>query len=69
MYEFKVEGMTCPSCANSISLAMKQVDATSSVKIDINEKLVKVNSRKTSAEIKSVLEEVGFPVLESRQLS
>lgn len=69
MYEFKVEGMTCPSCANSISQAMKQVDATSSVNIDIKEKLVKIKSRKSSAELESILEEVGFPVLESRKVS
>lgn len=69
MFEFKVEGMTCHSCANSISQAMKYADQASSVKVDIKGQTVLISSSKSEKEIASILEEVGFPVLESKKVS
>lgn len=65
MYEFKVEGMTCGSCVNSIRNAVKTLDANAEVNVDLKSQKVKVQSEKKKSEIASTIEEAGYSVLDT----
>lgn len=63
MYEFKVEGMSCQSCVNSISKAVATIDPDSKVRVDLGEQKVTIESIKTIDELSTLVEDAGFTVL------
>lgn len=69
MFEFIVSGMTCGSCINSITNAVKASDPKAEVNVDMKEKKVKVTSLKTQMEIQSFIEEAGYSVLSSKKIN
>lgn len=69
MHEFKVEGMTCESCANSIQREIKKVDPDVKVQVDIGQKLVKVESGADKDEIATLIEKAGYEVIKTNNLS
>ena len=69
MYQIKVEGMSCSGCTNSIAKAVKSLDPAAEVTSDISTQLVQVNSAKDLAILVNSIEEAGFPVLNSEQIS
>lgn len=69
MYEVKVSGMTCGSCANSISHVLKSIDPKVKVEVDLKTQIVRVESEKSEKEITALIEEAGFPVLASKKMS
>lgn len=68
MYELKVTGMTCGSCAGSMTYALRAVDPDVELKVDIKTQTVTVKSHLEKERIISVIEETGFPVLQSKPL-
>ncbi|MGE0762968.1 MAG: heavy-metal-associated domain-containing protein [Bdellovibrionales bacterium] len=68
MYEIKVSGMTCGSCANSMSYALKSIDPNVEVSVDLKSQTVKVKSNREQTEITALIEEAGYPVLGARKL-
>ncbi len=69
MYEMKVEGMDCASCANSIAYALRSIDAGVEVSVDVPSQIVRVKSGRDEASIKALIEEAGYPVKSSRKLA
>jgi len=69
MYIFKVKGMTCGSCARSITNALKMLDAKSAVTVNLSEQIVSVKSEKDITIVSTLLNDIGFPVLESKNLN
>lgn len=69
MYEFKVSGMTCGSCANSITHALKTIDPRVKVTVDIKSQTVQVDSDKNEKDISVLIEETGYPVLTSKKIN
>ncbi len=69
MYEFKVQGMTCPSCAKSMRMALHSIDAEADVEVNLPSQTVKVKSSKSQKEVAAIIEEAGYPVLEARQIT
>ena len=69
MYEFKVSGMTCGSCANSITLALKTIDPKVKVVVDVKSQTVQVESAKNENDIAVLIEETGYPVLVSKKVN
>ena len=69
MYEVKVEGMTCHSCANSINFALKSIDPKVSVSVDLKSQTVTVKSSKPQSEIKALIEDAGYPVLAVKEVA
>lgn len=69
MYEFKVSGMSCGSCANAITHALKTIDPKVKVSVDIKNQTVRVESSKSEAEITNLVQDAGYPVLEAKQVS
>lgn len=69
MYEIKVSEMTCGSCASSIKHVLKTVDPEVEIKINLKTQTVQVQSSQPVEVINKLIEEAGFPVLESRKIS
>jgi len=63
---FKVEGMMCEGCENRIRNAIKNIEGGEEVLANHNEKIVKVIFVENIDEnnIKEVIEELGFEVIE-----
>ena len=68
MYEIKVKGMTCGSCANSLTYALKSIDPKVELSVDIKTQLVRVKSDRSEKEISAIIEETGYPVIESKKV-
>lgn len=64
MKEFKVDGMTCQGCVKSVTNAIKALDEKASVTIDLGSKSVKVESDKSSIEIRNSIEDAGYDIIE-----
>lgn len=69
MYEVKVSGMTCGSCASAITHALKTIDPKVKVSVDLQTQIVRVESDKNEKEITTLIEEAGYPVSESKKMS
>jgi copper chaperone len=69
MYEIKVSEMTCGSCANSIKQVLRKVDPTAEVKVNLKAQMVQVQSNQDESVITKIIQDAGFPVLESKKIS
>ncbi|MBW0432404.1 copper chaperone [Leptospira yasudae] len=65
MVEFQVENMTCGSCANVISKAIKTIDPNVQVSVDVASQTVRVDSGRSEKELANLIEECGYPVSKS----
>jgi copper chaperone CopZ len=69
MYQFKVSGMTCPSCARALKKALSIIDSNIDVEVNLPMQTIKVKSLKSAAEISRIIEEAGYPVTNVTNLS
>lgn len=63
MYELKVEGMTCGHCVGAVTKSVQGVDAAARVEVNLEQQKVRVDSAASLDDIKSAVEEAGYPVL------
>ncbi|MDV6235992.1 heavy-metal-associated domain-containing protein [Leptospira ellisii] len=63
MFEFRVENMTCASCAGVITKAIKTVDPNVHVNVEVASQRVFVRSERSERELADLIEECGYPVL------
>lgn len=68
MYEFKVSGMSCPSCAKGIRNTIATIDSKVVVNVDIEKQLVQVSSNKSIEEIAKLIEDSGYPIERAQAL-
>lgn len=68
MWEMKVEGMSCGSCVQSITRILRNIDPEAQVEVDLGTKTVKVRTVRSQEEVKSTLDEAGFPVLQTKMV-
>ena len=61
MYELKLPKMTCPGCAKSVKSALLEMDANSSIEINIITRTIRIQTSKSKNEVLSVLEKAGYP--------
>jgi copper chaperone len=66
MYEFKVEGMSCNHCVQSLTKALTKLDSRAKVEVDLATKLVKVESVEDPKTLAAEIEEAGYTVLSTR---
>lgn len=59
--KFTVPSMACSACANTITNALKAVDANATIEADTKTKLVSVNTQASEAAIKEALAAAGYP--------
>ena len=69
MYEIKVSGMDCSSCAGSISHVLKSLDPNVVVSVDIKTQSIRVESNQPESKIAALIEETGYPVLSSKKIA
>lgn len=61
MIELNLPDMTCGHCASTVAQTVKLVDAQAKVEVDLNTKLVKIQSNEDRAEFAEALTEAGYP--------
>lgn len=59
--QLKVPKMTCGGCVNSISRAIRTVDANASVEADPKTKIVLVETQAPETAIKAAIAQAGYP--------
>lgn len=60
MYNFQVNDMTCGHCASRVETAVKNVDASAQVKVDISARKVEVQSTKPAETFIQAIGEAGY---------
>ena len=60
MIEFKVEDMSCGHCVAAITRAVKDVDASGKVEVDLGSKRVRIDSTHAAKEFSTAIEEAGY---------
>lgn len=60
MIELKVDGMTCGGCVNSVTRAVKNLDAGADVKVDLATKRVSVNGKVSEQDVIRALDDAGY---------
>lgn len=69
MYEFKVQGMTCGSCANTITLALRSLDPKVKVSADVKAQTLRVESNQDQQDLSALIEEAGYTVVAASRTS
>jgi len=60
MLTFKVQDMTCNHCAGAITRAVKEVDATAGVEVQVAEKRVSIDSSVAAVRFAEAIREAGY---------
>lgn len=63
MYEFKVDGMSCNHCVQTITKSLIKLDSRAKVQVDLASKLVTVESAEDPKTLAAEIEEAGYTVL------
>ena len=62
-FVFKVEGMTCSGCANSIERGLRAQPGIQTCVVNLAQKTAEVHTTLESGLVKSMIEDLGFKVL------
>lgn len=66
MYDFKVSDMTCSHCVATVEKAVRNVDGAASVKVDLANLAVRIESAKPASSFQDAIAEAGYtPLLRS----
>jgi copper chaperone CopZ len=65
MYELKVEGMTCGGCAKGVSRSVQMLDRTAKVDVDLQSKMVRIETTASLDAVTSAIVNAGYPVITS----
>ena len=60
MIQFTVNDMTCGHCAGRVTEAIKSIDVGAQVKIDLQTKIVAVESRASAEQLMAAVREAGY---------
>lgn len=60
--EIKVPSMVCQVCANTVTKAIKSLDAEADVQINLDTKTVNIQGKPSETEIKQAIASVGHTV-------
>ncbi len=61
MFQLKIEDMSCGHCASLITRAVKSVDSSARIDIDLGTRQVQVESQYELGDITDALAEAGYP--------
>jgi len=64
MPAFKVEGMSCQHCVNAITKALKTLDANADVTINLDQKMVIVETNVKPEAIRQAIISEGYAVMD-----
>ncbi len=68
MYEITVSGMTCNGCVKSISNALKILDPSAKVEINLQLQKINIQSSKKIEEIVLKIENAGYLVVQQKEV-
>ena len=60
--EIKVPSMVCQSCAETITKAIQQEESNAKVEVNLDSKIVKLETQASEESIKQIITEVGHTV-------
>jgi copper chaperone len=60
MSQFRVPDMHCDGCVRSLTKAIQAVDAAASVQVDLDAKMVRVDTVAEDAAVAAAIEDAGF---------
>ncbi len=60
MYEFEVQSMTCGHCASRVTQAIKNLDATAKVEVELAAKKVRVQTVEDRGRVVAALADAGY---------
>ncbi|HEX8602250.1 MAG TPA: heavy-metal-associated domain-containing protein [Pseudoduganella sp.] len=66
MYELQVENMSCGHCVAAVTKAVKSIDGSAQVDVDLAGKGVKVQSGAALDAVKAAIADAGYPVTAAR---
>ncbi|SFU77212.1 heavy-metal-associated domain-containing protein [Pseudoduganella namucuonensis] len=66
MYQLEVQEMSCGHCVASVTKAVKALDGSATVDVDLASKQVKVASSAALADVTAAVVAAGFPVTAAR---
>ena len=59
--QLKVPDIACSACVNTVTKAIKSVDANATLEADTKTKIVNVQSQHSVDKIKEIIAEAGYP--------
>lgn len=59
--QLKVPTIACAACVDTVTKAVKSVDATAKVEVDRKTKMVTIETQQSEAEIKQAIADAGYP--------
>jgi len=62
MYELQVEGMSCNHCVGAVTRSVLAVDAGAKVAVDLQSRMVRVESKENIDAIKKAVIDAGYEV-------
>ncbi len=63
MIEMKVEGMSCQHCVKAVTQAVQDVDQNASVKVELADGRVSVESQSPRDTLAAAIEDAGYTVV------
>lgn len=63
--ELRIESMTCGGCAKSVTKAIQSIDPNARIETSPAARTVKIETTASSAVVRQVLEDAGYPVTKS----
>ena len=59
--QLKVPKIVCSGCVDTVTKAVKSVDATANVEADTKTKMVSIETQQSEAKIKEAIANAGYP--------
>lgn len=59
--QLKVPNIACAACVDTVTKAVKSVDATAKLEVDRKTKMVRIETQQSEAEIKQAIADAGYP--------
>lgn len=63
MLTLEVKGMTCGHCANAVTRALKEIDPSAEVRVDLEAGRVQVETSASAEAIAAAVTEAGYEVV------
>ncbi|WP_019499512.1 heavy-metal-associated domain-containing protein [Pseudanabaena sp. PCC 6802] len=60
--ELKIPSMACSACADTITKAVKALDASATIQADLTTKLVSITTTQAESEVKGAIAAAGYAV-------
>lgn len=64
MYKFKIANLKCMGCFRTIEAALKEIDQTMDVRVELKDKVVTIESQHPKGQLTKLIQDAGYEVLE-----